>query len=225
MPTSYISKIFGSSPIRPMEEHMNAVRECVQKLLPFVEAMLTGDNGRATELHGEIKELEREADRRKQELRLQMPNSLFMPVSRRDLLETLTMQDKVANSARDIASLMIGRNIQIPDSLSDQFVTLVNKSVSACDAADDAINELDELVETGFGVQVVELVEDMLTKLDTIESESDDALSDIQHALLRIEKQMDPIDAVFLYRLFEMVAQLADRAQRVGSRLQLMLAK
>jgi len=40
-----------------------------------------------------------------------------MPIDRRDILEVLTMQDMVAGSARDVAGLIIGRNMRIPKSM------------------------------------------------------------------------------------------------------------
>ena len=42
---------------------------------------------------------------------------------------------------------------------------------------------------------------------------------------LVIEKNLDPIDAVFLYRVIQNVGEVADIAQRVGARLELLLAR
>ena len=47
----------------------------------------------------------------------------------------------------------------------------------------------------------------------------------IRHALFAIEKELPPIDVMFLYRIIDWVGEVADIAQRVGSRLQLMLAR
>jgi len=63
-----------------------------------------------------IFEREAEADRIKNELRLHLPKSLFMPVDRRDLLEVLHLQDTIANTAQDIAGLLVERQMSIPGS-------------------------------------------------------------------------------------------------------------
>ncbi len=39
-----------------------------------------------------------------------------------------------------------------------------------------------------------------------------------------IEKSLDPIDAVFLYEVISLTGEIADMAERVGRRLELLLA-
>ena len=42
-PKSYIFSMFGSSPIRPMQQHMAKVQACANELIPFFGAALSGD--------------------------------------------------------------------------------------------------------------------------------------------------------------------------------------
>jgi predicted phosphate transport protein (TIGR00153 family) len=102
MSRSYLSGIFGTSPVAPLESHINKVHECSQLLIPFIDACLDNDASLRDELLKNIVDLEREADELKKELRLRLPKSLFMPVDRRDLLEVLRMQDTIAGAVRDI---------------------------------------------------------------------------------------------------------------------------
>ena len=67
-----------------------------------------------------------------------------------DLLELLSVQDKVANRAKDIAGLMLGRRMVIPEPLFPAFKAFVSRSIDAAAQALTAMNELDELLETGF---------------------------------------------------------------------------
>ena len=41
----------------------------------------------------------------------------------------------------------------------------------------------------------------------------------------RLKSRYNPIDVMFLYKIIEWVGVLADQAQRVGSRIELMLAR
>ena len=225
MSRNYLSGIFGTSPVAPLEGHIAKIHECSKLLIPFIDACFAGNTAKRDQLLKKIVNLEREADDLKKELRLKLPKSLFMPVDRRDLLEVLRMQDTIAGAVRDIAGLIVGRNIEFPEALQQSYRELVSRSVDASAQAARVINELDELVETGFGAKMVELVEEMLTKLDAIEHDTDQILITLYHGLKDIEKSLDPIDAMFLYRLFDLTGKIGDRAQRVGSRLMLMLAK
>jgi predicted phosphate transport protein (TIGR00153 family) len=217
--------MFGSSPISPMQRHMAEVQTCVNELIPFFEATLAGDWDRAAELQREISRLEGIADELKRKLRLNMPSGLMMAMSRIDLLETLSMQDRIANKAKDVAGLMLGRRMTFPGEVGPLMLDFVKRCIDASAQAQTAINELDELVETGFSGREVDLVEAMIVKLDEIESDTDKIQIAVRSRLFAMEKDLPPVDVIFLYRVIEWVGALADLAQRVGSRLEIILAR
>jgi len=111
---SYLTNLFGRSPIKPLQEHMAKVYACVQQLKPLFDAVIANDQDTVAEARIKIAKLENEADELKWELRHHLPTGLFMPVDRRDLLEVLMMQDKIANQAKDIAGLIVGRHMTLP---------------------------------------------------------------------------------------------------------------
>jgi predicted phosphate transport protein (TIGR00153 family) len=219
------SDMFGSSPVRPLQKHMQKVQECVSQLTPFFDAVLDKNWDEALELQAEIAHLENEADDLKRELRLKLPKSLFMAMSRRDLLEVLTMQDKVANKAKDIAGLIVGRKMVFPNNLGPLLKDFIQRSIDASGQAQTAINELDELVETGFRGTEVKLVESMIKTLDDLEHETDKIQVQVRKELFDMESSLNPVEVMFLYRIIDWIGDLGDLSQRVGSRLELMLAR
>ena len=225
MPTSYLSGIFGKSPVTPLQEHMGKVVSCVSELIPFTRAVLANDAEGRTLHHQNIVDMENEADVLKKDLRLQLPSSLFMPIDRRDILEVLTMQDMVAGSARDVAGLISGRNMQIPKTLAKGYRKLVKRCVDSCKQANVAICELDELIETGFGKRERKRVGRLLIKLDVMEQDTDEKQVALRNELFKLENELHPVNIMFLYKVIDETGKIADRAQRVGSRLQLMLAR
>ncbi|WP_455221441.1 TIGR00153 family protein [Kaarinaea lacus] len=225
MAPSMISNLFGRSPIKPLQNHMHAAHQCVTQLIPFFDAVLANDWDRVSELQKEISTLENKADELKRDLRLQLPNSLLMPVSRRDLLEVLAMQDKIANKAKDIAGLITGRKMAFPEAIADTLKQYIQRSVDASAQARKAIDEFDELVETGFSGREVKVVETMINDLDDIEGDTDRIQVKIRAEIFNLEKELPPIDVIFMYKIIDWIGELADRAQRVGSRLELMLAR
>ena len=220
-----IARIFGTSPIRPLQQHMELVVECASKLIPFFEAVIAEDDQSIEELQREIANLENDADDLKKEIRMNLPKSFFLPVPRNELLDVLLTQDKVANRAKDIAGIIKGRKMRIPREIAEDILVFVQRCVDVAQQAQKTVNELDELVETGFRGQEIAVVESMLNKLDALENETDRMQIKIRSELRLIEQDMPPIDAMFLYNIIETVGDLGDLAQRVGSRLQLMLAR
>ncbi len=225
MARTTITSLFGNSPVKPLQQHMEAVQHCVHELIPFLESVLNEDWTTARKQQSKIAKLEREADKLKRQLRLHLPKSLFMPISRRDLLEVLTMQDTIANTAKDIAGLITGRKMEIPEPIGKELLHFAKRAVDASSQAQVAINELDELVETGFKGNEVKLVESMIKQLDEIESDADKMEVKVRAKLFKLEKDLPPVDVIFLYKVIDAIGGLADRSQRVGSRLELMLAR
>lgn len=221
----YMSGIFGSSPVSPLQKHMSKVYACATELVPLFNAVINEDWDEVARLQKLISDLEREADVLKKALRLNLPKGLFMPVSRQDLLEVLLMQDKIANKSKDIAGTILGRHMTLPDSIQIDYIRFVERCVAACKQARKAINEFDELVETGFSGREIDIVREMITKLDSIESETDTLQAEIRSKIFAIENDLPPIEVIFLYKVIEATGDVADRAQNVGSRLQLMLAR
>jgi hypothetical protein len=224
-PFKSIANLFGTSPVRPLQKHMEKVVECVSQLEPLFDAVVANDTAAVDEIQERIVSLEHDADDLKHDLRLNLPRSMFLPVERRDLLEVLTMQDKIANRAKDIAGIIRGRRMVFPADIGPRFKDFVKRCIDACMQAQKAVNELDELVETGFRGAEVELVQDLISELDRIETDTDTIQVEIRSKVFAIERDLPPIDVMFLYRVIDWTGDIGDRAQRVGSRLQLMLAR
>lgn len=220
-----LANLFGKSPITPIQEHMAASHQTAELLVDFFEATNNEDWELASSIQQQISEKENVADDLKKKIRLELPKSLFLPVPRGDLLELLTMQDQIANGAKDIAGIMIGREMRMPKKIRKDMTSFVKASVATSQQALTAINELDELLEAGFGGPEVRLVQKLIKKLDDLESKTDKLQIAIRGKLFKVEKDLPPVDVMFTYRIIEWVGELADKAQKVGSRLQMLLAK
>lgn len=219
-----LANIFGTSPVRPLEKHMEVVYRCAKKLRPFMNAVIKRDLKRMAEVRSQIEALEHKADNIKKEIRLHMPKSLFMPVPREDLLELLLVQDKIANRTKDVSGVVVGRKMKIPKQIAPQFMEFVDRNIDAAKQARKSVRELDELFTVGFKGAEVSLVADLIEELDRIETETDEQQTILRSAVFEIEKTMDPIDAMFLYEVIQLTGEIADMAERVGRRLELLLS-
>ena len=219
-----LANIFGKSPVRPLEKHVGIAYRCAKQLNGFFRAVVAGNWDRAAEYRDTISALEHEADDLKKEIRMHLPKSLFMPVPRQDLLELLLVQDKMANRTKDVSGLVMGRKLQIPKPIAKDFLTFVSRNVDAAKQARKSVRELDELFVTGFRGAEVTMVESLIDELDKIETETDDLQADLRGSLFEIEDTLDPVTAIFLYQVIELTGEIADMAERVGRRLELLLS-
>jgi hypothetical protein len=220
---SFIGNLFGQSPIRPMQQHMRAAAACARELLPLFEDMAAGRVEGLAAHREKIDRLEHEADDIKNEIRSHLPKRLFLAVERRDMLEILDFQDSIADVSQDIAELVDQRGMVLPPRLADPVLELVRRVLSACDQAERVIQELDDLVETGFAGREVGRVEEMIRELSRIESDTDELGERAQRELFAMEAELG-VSTVFWYQLIQLVARVADFAERVGNRLRLLIA-
>jgi predicted phosphate transport protein (TIGR00153 family) len=145
-------------------------------------------------------------------------------VPREDLRELLLVQDQIANRTRDVARIVLGRKMAIPEALSEAFLEFVDRNIAAAKKARKSVRELDELFAAGFRGAEVELVTGLIEQLDAIETETGDRQQALHAALFEIESTLNPVDAVFLYEIIDLIWKIAESADRVGRRLELLLS-
>jgi predicted phosphate transport protein (TIGR00153 family) len=224
--SNYFSGIFGTSPVEPMQAHMELCHEAMQALVALTEAAEGDDWEAAEERANAISQLEHEADNLKHTIRRGLSKqNLMLPVYREDLLNLVQAQDNIANYAKRTARLLVWRRMQFPEPLADIFKELVNRTLAATKKARKSVRELDELFETSFRGAEAERVESIIDQIDEIETETDQLERTARQTLLELENQLPPVEVMFLYQAIGLVGEIADMAERVGRRLESMLAR
>jgi predicted phosphate transport protein (TIGR00153 family) len=220
---SLLGNLFGASPIRPMQKHMTVAVACAKEVLPLFEDMAAGRVDAFPTRRKAIDRLEHEADDIKNEIRSRLPRRLFMAIERRDMLEILDHQDSIADCAQDIAGLVDQRSMVAPEGLAEPLLDLVRKVVFTCEHASQVIQELDDLVETGFSGRTAGRVQEMINALNALESETDAIAERAQRKLFAMEDELG-VSTVFWSQLIIWVGRMADHAEKVGNRLRLLIA-
>ena len=223
MTMSVIGNLFGRSPIRPMQAHIRAATECARGIPLLLDAMANEDLEGIDRERQKIDELEHRADELKHEIRLNLPKRLFMAVERRDMLEILDYQDSIADVAQDVAEMAALRRMTTPAVLKDPLAKLAEAAIATCAQSESVVNELDELVETGFGRHEVARVEEMIEKLNALESEADEAGEAALRTLFSIEDEIG-VGAYYWYEIIRWIGDIADYAERAGNRIRLLIA-
>jgi predicted phosphate transport protein (TIGR00153 family) len=220
-----MANLFGKNPFKSLQRHMRASLECAREVPSLFEALSAADQEKVKSVMERIFEKENAADELKNQMRMSLPKSLFMPVDRRDLLEILQMQDSIADTAQDIAGLLVERPMEMPEVLSQPVQELAQHCVGVCEQAAKIIEELDELIETGFRGREIVKVEEMMNELNRLEDETDVQGQQAAHILFSHEDEMKPVSVMMWYQIIQWVGDLADYSEKVGDRLRLLIAK
>ncbi len=223
---SPLSRLFRrGSPFETLSEHIRQVDHGADLLTSFFQASSEGDWERVRKLHEEISECEHKADDLKGRMRLNLPNTLLLPISRSDLIELVEAQDRIINKIRDISGIMTGRRMQFPATLLEPMNKYIQVTIETVHQARKVLEELDQLIESGFGRNISELIEDMVIELGKLEERADAEQVAIRNRLLKHESELPPLEVMFLYQIIDWIGTVSDRAERVGSLLQIMMAR
>ena len=220
-----ILSLFGHSPIKPLQNHMHTVVQCVELLTPFFQAVIKEDWEAVEATYNAIAVFEGQADDQKQDIRLHLPKSLFMPINRSDLIQLLSKQDKICNTAKDIAGIILGRKQVIPKKIATDMTAYVKSAIAVAVEAKVVIDELDELIGSGFGGREIDRINRCITKLEKAEDKNDKCQITLRAKLHEIETDSPPLDAMFMYKTIESIGNLADHAQSAGEQIQVIIAR
>ena len=223
--TSPLAGLLHKSPFRPIQEHMRTVFSCVSLLQALFEALQAKDYQGVGRITAQIAELETAADKQKSTFRLNMPKTLFLPVDRRDLLKLLHDQDCLADNAEEIGQILISRDMEVPEAIKEQLNTLLVKTLGICTEAKSIIEELDELVEVGFGGREHDKVIGMIDALRRSEHDIDRSLHGIRRTLFSVEDSLSPVSVMFWYKIIDLLGNMSDLAENMADRLLLFLSK
>ena len=219
-----ILSMFAKSPFKPLVSHIDKVNECVNQIKPLFEAFLSSDYEKVESIAKQISKVEYKADKIKDDIRQHLPQSIFLPVDKRDFMHLLSAQDDIADAVEDLAVLMRIKNINIPDALIQPLMELVDYVVTLANDACGMIRELDDLLEASFGGAEAEKVEKMASDLGVAEYEADK----MQFLLAQKLFSLSDISAADLFLLNELIKKLggvADQSEKIGKTLRVFISR
>lgn len=220
---SIISKLFGKSPFEPLHQHMLKVKACVGLVRPLMDAFLKGEQEKVKDVARKIFKAEHDADIVKKEIRSRLPKSILLPVARGDILRFLKEQDNIADSAEDLAALLILRKTTVPEELKEKLKNFVDKVLETYEVAMTVSSEIKLLAETSFGGEEAHKVMELIEQLKLKEWEADKAQMNVARKMFSIEKKLDPVSVMMWMHIFRELGTLANHAENAGDQMRLML--
>ena len=160
-----ISEVISNSPLAMLERHAGVCVDCVEHLPIYFAEAQAGRWVEARQVRADICRLEGLADELKQDVRSNLPRGLWMSVSRADLLELVRMQDKMANSAKEISGLSLGRELSFPAPMAEAIAEYLAAVVEVSRTVVKMISATRELSRSAFGTRQTNLILDYVTEI------------------------------------------------------------
>jgi len=225
MKSTSFTDLIKKSPFGPIQAHMNVSKKSVEELIVFIQSVINLNWDDATRSRKVISNLENQADTLKAETRALLTKSLFLAVPREDILDLIKLADELPNTVKDISGLMIGRKMEIPAQIAPSFLLFAKEAAAISDAAAEAVDHIDELFQFSFGGNAAIKMQDLIDKLDSLENKNDQSEITLRAELFSIEKDLPPVNVMFLYDIINKIGELSDRAEQVGHRISLIASR
>ena len=222
---STILNLFGKSPFKPLQEHLEKVKECLEQIQPLFDSLYKQDSKEFKTISKNIMKLEHQADKIKDKIRDNLPKNLFLAVNRRDLMNLLSAQDSVCDAIEDLAVVLNLREMTVPEELKPLLDNLVKKVVHVGNLSVEVILELNNLLEASFSGPEAEKVIKMVGEVSTMEWEADKIQYKLAQTLFKMEKELDPVSIFMWMKIFQTLSEIADASEKVTKLLRLFLSK
>ncbi|QEG22124.1 TIGR00153 family protein [Mariniblastus fucicola] len=170
---STIGKLFGRSPFGQLQQHMDQVAKCIVKMSEVFDAVKGGQFELIEDLTEQVSQLEHQADQIKDDIRERLLKRFFMPIDRGEVLEILSLQDSLADTAEDVCKVLTIRKLPFPEDIRPDFDKFLELNINSCSIAASIIGQLDELIEAGFGGTEAERIRSMAKDAAFAEHQAD----------------------------------------------------
>jgi predicted phosphate transport protein (TIGR00153 family) len=202
---------------------MEQVAECIAKM---EETLTAFEEGRFSEIVGladATSKLEHAADQMKDDIRNQLLRRFFIPVDRAQMLAVLSVQDNLADTAEDITALLTFRNLEMPPTLADDFDNFRKLNYKAFLLAQEIVQQLDELFESGFGGAEAEKIRSMVYDVAKTEHQVDVVQRELLRKTFALDPPLSAVDLTLWMQLVKELASLSDLSENLADMIRMTL--
>lgn len=212
-----LAGLFGKSPFFPLQKHMVKVSDTVNKMTELLPLIKKKKWSEVDCVAKEVSRLEHLADLTKNEIRNELPKNLFLPIDREVLLNMLTLQDSIADTAEDIAVLFTLKQMELPQELFEDFEEFLKVNLKSFDAASNIIKELHELFHSSFGGIEAESVKSMAEDVAYQEHQCDLIQRNILKKLFNSETELSYQAFHLWMKILESMARISDLSEKLAN--------
>ena len=198
-----------------IEEYCLSVLECMDAFKQAIQLYCKDMNReQAKESFEKVHKAESRADDIRNEIEVMMYERTLFPESRGDILVLLETMDKVPNQAESVVRMIWNQHVNIPEQFRPQILQLVDICSRAVDATVEAIRK----IFTDYTNATV-----AVGKIDELESKTDHVEAFLIEQLFA--KPIGPLETIVLRDLIKNIGHISDRAENVGDRIRIIVAK
>jgi len=218
-------KQMPEGPFEMLVAHFDRVLRSVDKMAEMVDLYLKGDFDGASRLCAAVSAHEHEADDIKTHMRRSLPRLIFMPVSRQDLLDLLTENERIADTAQDVAQILDLRRTRVPRSLHPLVRRYVEHVVLSVKALEAMMQHFGTLLEGSFSKGESQKLMELGLRVHEHEYEADGVNKAAARAVYALEGKESAVTIFHLLRFLDVLDGVADHAENASLKMVVVVSK
>lgn len=198
-----------------LDEYCRSISICMSKFKAAMDYLcMEGEKSAGQKFYLEVHQSESQADDIRRDIEVLMYSKSLFPESRGDILGLIETMDKVPNQAETVVKMMEEQQIHIPSEFCQALRNLVDLCCKCVDAMLASVGK----IFTDFTNSTV-----IVGKIDELESEADHIESQLMHSIFTSD--LGGFEKTLLRDFIKHISQVSDRAENVGDRIRIMVAK
>jgi len=205
-----------------LKKHAHLVLECVERISLSLEAYYNKNQDRLEEIARHIFEIEKEADKLKQNIRGHLPRGVILPVEKFELFLYLKEQDAIADVAEEILHWLSFKTVDLPENIFQQIDALLAKSIEPLKYLEDMI-----ILSADF----------LNTKREDSRAAAKELIRKIRYAQYlaeeygnQVKKEIfntleDPLRLFYSLKLVDLILGIAHHAENTADLMRAMIAR
>jgi hypothetical protein len=213
------------TPFEMLMGHFDRVLKAVDKMAEMIDLYLKGDFGSAGEASVIVSRLEHEADEIKTHMRRTLPRLIFTPISRQDMLDLLTENERIADTAQDVAQVLDLRRTKVPKSLHAGIRQYSGHVVESVKALERMMEHFGTLLEGSFSKGEAKEIMELGLHVHEHEYKADAVNKELARAVYSLEGKESAVTIFHLLKFLDVLDGVADHAENASLRLVVVVSK
>lgn len=195
-------------------EHLSKVEASLENMFLVIEKHLQGDMDSVEIYADKTHEAESGADDLRRKISDLLHRGAFLPLFREDMMEMVSMVDKIAGHARSCTKFIENQRPEIPSALHEDFLKITGESIASLTPLQEGVNNLSK----DFSI-----ARDKIAEVYRIEGEVDKLEWDLSKRIFSTD--MPLANKMHLKQLLDVIVGISDIAQDVSEILNTLIFK
>jgi len=219
------TSLFAKSPFGPMHDHINKVNECINLLPQLLDNLKNKNYDELAKTAKLISQSERMADEVKNNIRENLPKSIFLPIDRKDILTVLHVQDNIADYAEDLGVLLTMKHLTIPSEYEVELFQLLDKVKEVFSLLYEIWTDLDTLFEVAFEHDQAMKILTKINQLNYLEHQADKIQDTISKKFYEIGDKLPQTEFFLWTKVIIKLGDIANVSEKSANLIRLFIGR